>query len=188
MEASSLHLHPAPPFSSSPPMIHPLPCKLLNILDEVITAHQPWRGQCGGWRGSYVLMRKGKGAEEGVGFLRSHTGQQWHDNSGANSPNTDTSWGGAAWREIGMSSLGVLPYQSFITKEILWHRRVSGGSKFFRVTAVEPSPQTLNDNRAQQGGTWHGGLLKTLSIVSSAKSRSVIPRGASDKREKVAKR
>lgn len=87
-----------------------------------------------------------------------------------------------------MCSLGVLPCQSFKTKEILWHCRVSGGSKFFRVTTVEPSPQTLNDKRAQQGGTWHGGLLKMLSIVSSAKSRSVIPRGASDKSEKVAKR
>lgn len=64
-------------------------------------------------------MRKGNRAEEGVGFLWSHTGQQWHDNNGANSLNTDTSWGEAAWREIWMCSLGVLPYQSFITKEIL---------------------------------------------------------------------
>lgn len=61
-------------------------------------------------------------------------------------------------------------------------------SGFFRVTTVEPSPQTLNDNPAQRGGTWHGGLLKMRSIVSSAKSRSVIPRGASDKSKKVEKR
>lgn len=147
----------------------------MRALHVVITAHQPWRGECGGCRGSHVLMRKGNGAEEGVGFLCSHTGQQWHDNNGANSLNPDTSWGGLAWREIGTCSLGVLPYHSFITKEIYGIAECLVAASFFRVTTVEPSPQTLNDNWAQQGGTWHGGLLKMLSIVSSANPVQLYP-------------
>lgn len=40
----------------------------------------------------------------------------------------------------------------------------------------------------QQRGTQHGALLKTLSIVTAAKFHLVLPRGRSDKSEKLQKR
>lgn len=40
----------------------------------------------------------------------------------------------------------------------------------------------------QQRGTQHGALLKTLSIVTAAKFHLVLPRGRSDKSEKLQKK